>query len=530
MVSWYSDTTPFWDIPPGEVASMLSSFLPIVCTLVPFFSQALEPYSVAPTAGSAALVVQLGSKDFREREFASRALDALGSSALRELRKAVKDKDPEIRRRAENLVEAIERREETARLLAPRLVRINVVDAPLATVVNDFAKTTGFSISIDESARDELRERRITLDTGETTFWKALDALCRAAGLADSTLPVHSARTVARDNSRRMQIVVEQRQAMYMGTQHSQHPHYYLRPAPKDHFFEVKRTPASFAGALRCRIGGLPGAQIRVGADEILLPIEVSGQPDVIWEQLLDFRVEQAVNDHGQQLEQPLPMADSRATQVNRVVMGLGNGMVLNSAGGLDLIAEQGGMLRLKFGEKRPRKIAKLSGTIVGQMRTPVQALLAIDDIRKQAGKTFRTSYGECLDVVAVSERPDGSVKLEIRLREPPTMLVMPGNGRIAARGNLILGGQPAFFNRLGVRTDAVLQADLRLKDQKGNALAIGPNVQYGLNLTGNMLATNVTMTIKPSKDAGTVHTLEWFGQHSTIVDVPFQFADVELP
>ena len=131
---------------------------------------------------------------------------------------------------------------------------------------------------------------------------------------------------------------------------------------------------------------------------------------------------------------------------------------------------------------------------------------------------------------MAVSEGADGSVKLEIRLREHPTMLVMPGNGRIAARGNLVLGGQQALFNRLGVRTDAVLQADLRIKDQNGDAVTIGPNVQYGLNLTGNMLATNVTMVIKRPKNASSIRTLEWFGQHSTVVEVPFQFTDVVLP
>ena len=53
-----------------------------------------------------------------------------------------------------------------------------------------------------------------------------------------------------------------------------------------------------------CRRSPLPGrptsAQIRVGTDEIVLPVDVSGQPDVIWEQLLDFRVERAVDDLGQ--------------------------------------------------------------------------------------------------------------------------------------------------------------------------------------------------------------------------------------
>ena len=508
---------------------MLSSFLLIFGTLVPLVSIPGLGLPVAPTSTSADLVVKLGSKDFRERESATKALAALGSSALQDLRKAINLKDPEIQRRAAALVEAIERREATARLLAPKLVRIKVVNVPLATVVADLARATGFSVTIDESAREELRDRKITLDTGETTFWKAMDSLCREAGLAESSFPVHKSRTVTGDNARRMQIVVEQRQAMYMSAQNNPQNHFYLAPAPKDHFSEVKRAPMSFAGALRCRLG-MPGMPIRVAGDEIFLPIEVSGQPDVVWEQLLDFRVEHAIDENGQELQQTLPIADSKAMQVNRVVMGLGNGMVLNAAGGLDLVAEQSGVLRLNFGDQRPRKLSKLSGTIVGQMRTPVQSLLSVGNICKQAGKTYRTNFGECMDVLAVTEGSDGSTKLEIRLREPPTMLVMRGNGRIAARGNLILGGQPAFFNRLGVRTDAVLQADLRLKDQKGNILQLGPNVQLALNLTNNMLATDVTMVIKRPKDGAAIDKLEWFGQHSTVVDVPFSFTNVELP
>src|SRR5438445_6144416 len=67
----------------------------------------------------APLIGQLGSRKFAEREQATRALDALGTSALTALRKAVQSDDMEVSRRAEALVRQIERRAERDAILAP---------------------------------------------------------------------------------------------------------------------------------------------------------------------------------------------------------------------------------------------------------------------------------------------------------------------------------------------------------------------------------------------------------------------------
>ncbi len=75
------------------------------------------------------------------------------------------------------------------------------------------------------------------------------------------------------------------------------------------------------------------------------------------------------LDDRGQELTQSSPSMDSGSMQINQLVMGLGNGMVLNATTGfLEPIAEQGGAIRLKCAEFRSRKLASLSGTIVGQM------------------------------------------------------------------------------------------------------------------------------------------------------------------
>jgi hypothetical protein len=55
----------------------------------------------------ARLIRQLGDDEFAKRQEASKALEATGEPALPALRKALKDDDAEIRRRAERLIRAI---------------------------------------------------------------------------------------------------------------------------------------------------------------------------------------------------------------------------------------------------------------------------------------------------------------------------------------------------------------------------------------------------------------------------------------
>jgi hypothetical protein len=121
-------------------------------------------------------------------------------------------------------------------------------------------------------------------------------------------------------------------------------------------------------------------------------------------------------------------------------------------------------------------------------------------------------------------------VKLKVRLTEPPTSLVMPGNGRIAARGNLVFRGQQVVFNRLGARLDGSLQIDLVPRDARGRALAIEPRQQTAVTFVGKLLATDVTLIVKPAQDQAPLEKLEWMGQHSATVEVPFKFTNVVLP
>jgi len=151
---------------------------------IPAASAAEAPNAKDATALSK-LIGQLGSDRFVDREKAARELDRIGAPALDALRRATKSEDPECKRRAEELVQKIEKRVLEADLLAPKRVRLVYEDTPLAEAVSDFANQSGYELTLSDP-EGKLKERAITLDTGNVTFWQALDLFCLKAGVIES--------------------------------------------------------------------------------------------------------------------------------------------------------------------------------------------------------------------------------------------------------------------------------------------------------------------------------------------------------
>lgn len=130
------------------------------------------------------LVKQLGSSKFAEREKAKKELEAIGNPALEALRKATKDENLETVKRAQELLRKIEDRMLTADLLNPKKIRINVKDQPAMDVVAELSRLSGYQIQVIGD-RAAIAEKKITLDTGDVTFWEALDQVCAKGGLSE---------------------------------------------------------------------------------------------------------------------------------------------------------------------------------------------------------------------------------------------------------------------------------------------------------------------------------------------------------
>ena len=130
------------------------------------------------------LVEQLGSETFAERKKASEVLDTIGEPALEALRKATRSEDTEVRKRATELVTRIEKRVVSARILTAKQVHLVFKAVPLTEAVEELGKKTGYKIRLHDPD-GKLKDRKITLDTGKTTFWNALNQFCQKAGLVD---------------------------------------------------------------------------------------------------------------------------------------------------------------------------------------------------------------------------------------------------------------------------------------------------------------------------------------------------------
>jgi len=123
----------------------------------------------------ATLVERLGSRDYKVREAAGQALEVRGAEALPELRKALTANPPaEARKRLATLVEKLDR----MIALAPKRLTLKMIDRPVAEVVREIAKQTGYPIQFQGG-----KNVTVTVEMEKATFWEVLDHLGNIAGL-----------------------------------------------------------------------------------------------------------------------------------------------------------------------------------------------------------------------------------------------------------------------------------------------------------------------------------------------------------
>ena len=132
-------------------------------------------------AATQRLVDQLADLDFRKRDAAAHQLEAMGAKAIPALRAASKHSDPEVRRRAAELLGPIE----SAALLAPKRITLSVEKKTTAEVLEALRKQSGYQIDLFATAppKPGTEAERYTFQWKDVPFWQALDELARAAGL-----------------------------------------------------------------------------------------------------------------------------------------------------------------------------------------------------------------------------------------------------------------------------------------------------------------------------------------------------------
>jgi hypothetical protein len=130
---------------------------------------------------AAALVARLTHGDFKERQLAGKALEALGDRAVSALRDAIRTGDLEARRRAESILRKIVAQRMRKALADPRFAEFHFMNAPLAEVEREVQRLFGGDIRL---APENLPRKSVTAEVSKRPLWLALEALSRQSGLS----------------------------------------------------------------------------------------------------------------------------------------------------------------------------------------------------------------------------------------------------------------------------------------------------------------------------------------------------------
>jgi hypothetical protein len=406
----------------------------------------------------AKLIDQLGSSDFNEREKATAALDAIGAPAWEALKKAAQSNDVEVRRRALDLLKKVERRVRSAQVVAPTRVHLVYKDTPVAEAVADFKKKSGYEIVLHDP-ENKLKDRNITLDTGETTFWHALDLFCQKAGLSESSAQHFAAPGVRAAPGA---VAVPPAKPISCGSSEEAVEE---EVVPAKTAVRKAPPPANAGGGLGpvpapppvgpvpgVMGGGMPQAAIilvdgkapvlptddasavRVRAlaktdqfgpaaeGEYRIPLEVSPEPKLQWQRTIALKIEKALDDQGQLL---------RKVEASDGPRGLPPGVGGLPGGGFAPMIAWGGLsyhlvANLKKGAKAARSLKELKGSVEAEVLTPVQPVITVENILKAAGKTIKGTDGGLIKVLEVTRGDEGTT-VRFEMEQPQGVIAGPG-------------------------------------------------------------------------------------------------------
>lgn len=459
------------------------------------------------------LIGQLGSPRFTEREAATKELDALGPAALPALKKATASTEPETRRRAEALIARIENRQQAEKILKATSVRLVCKETPVPDAVADLAKQSGLALKLQGDAA-KLRARTVTLDTGATTFWQALDQLCRAANLVEVLeieVPFH----------------VEQAPRLRRGAVQPLPPR--LVPVEPGQVLLKDGTPTDrpvhYAGAARIRLVGTetPIMGSPRGEGELLFALEASLEPRVHLDHTTGTRIEKAVDDQGQELKQTLP-SDPAAPFGEPIFIANHNGLARALLGtGAQQVA-----VRLQAGAKPAKSLREVKGWVTAEVRTPPEPVLEVADILDAAGKAVKGPQGACVTVTEVENLDQGALSIRVDLVPATKNLNNLFNAVRRPVGDVHIpqGGGAVIGPPGGVLADPM---GLSLVDDKGKSFQLIGVPRRRFVIDQNVVTHDLTLHFKPVEGQGKPAKLLYSTMRVLTLEIPFALKDVPL-
>jgi hypothetical protein len=556
---------------------------PIVAGLVLLLSHQSPAEEVPSKEKIDKLIKQMGSDDFTERDNASKALAAIGVPALEGLRKAAKSEDPEVRKRAEELLPKIERQAESIRVLAPKRVRLVFKDTPLTEALAELHKKTGYSVDLLDPD-EKFKERKITLDTGDTTFWRAFALFCEKAELTEVTLE---------------DLMQRQRQPGGIPAQP-------FRPLPPAKGFgPAGAAPAARPAALQPvgmvmpRAQGMAGSlalngqiilkdgkpkklptddrsAVRIRAlsksdllgnapeGEVILPLEVAPEPRLQWEAFQAIHIDKALDDQNQELRHVIPQVEGAGGGEAAWGPNIPQQMRIRMVRQMQMQRQRhafrmmGGTfneqipVQLKKGAKDAKSLKELKGSITAQLLTEAQPMIVADKLK--AGEMVKGKEGGFIKIIDVkSEEEETTIHLEFE--QPPFDRVMPAQQNamqvIGGAAPIRMQARPAGRMLPAQAAPPPLQAQIAIKG--GGAAMLFADSVNGLSVLddkgmpvpvriqmasrfqqqpggGFKQTTMYTLISRREKDKGEPAKIAYLGRKRVTVEIPFTLQDVPLP
>jgi hypothetical protein len=397
-------------------------------------------------------------------------------------------------------------------------------DATLNKAVADFQTKSGYTIHLHDPD-GKLKDRKITLDTEETTFWHAVALFCDKAELSEAIIEdLMPARKQPGGAPPAVPWWPKTGQELILKAG------------------KAKKVPTDDRCAIRIQAlakADLPG---NFYEGEITLPLEVSLEPKLTWntsqswrKTLQSIHVDKAVDDQGQKLTKVIPKIEgatgvdvsSKPPRIRKMDPQVQQRMsqrpfpARSKMGGVGLTEVV--ILEFRKGAKEAKSLKELKGVLTMQLRSEVRPVIVADKLNKAAGKTFKGDGGGSVKIVNVaSEEEQTTIKLEFEQGDVMPLLrdLTPGEG-------IALGGAGQFTYRMW---------GLCIQDDKGKSLPIDGSRSQGITSMarrgndGPRKITTYTLVCPHDKDKGKPAKVVYLGRKLVTVEVPFALKDVPLP
>jgi len=435
------------------------------------------------TLDPAALVGDLGSPRYLQREAAEAALARLGRNALPSLRAARDARDPEVRVRASAILARIE----GTLLVQPTPIAFDFHAAPIGEVLRSINLQTGITLKLDPADDPAWADTRVTLRTAEPLpFWKGVDSLCEAGRL-------HYGFGVQPPSGRRESVF-----PLYSGFAPPPEPVWDSGPfrtqlASVHYQSEIQLSQARPSTV---REGGgqptdEPAIPRSVAIRQFYLQFLLAAEPRLSITQNGSPRVIEAVDDRGKSLLIP-------AEQVT----------ALHSSGyfGMNPSPLVRFRVDLAYPETAGRRIGRLRGVmpVIAATRKPDPLLVPVP---QAIGKTFRSDDVELTvrDIRAATD--DQGTTIELTLRS------LGGAGAVGSE-----------VDPMAARLESP-QQQLEILGADGEPLGWFPS---GSLFDGE--ETRLTLSLMSRGEASKPAIIAYHGMTRLATEVPFEFRDVPIP